>query len=204
MWSGKRSALQLSLVIGALGCSRAADVPSAPDVMADSTSVGILDPFGDAFATAGTPWDVTALAITRQTDGITVRLEFATELSVPTRGDPNALVGLVEFDLDQNPATGHEAELDRLRADGGSTGMGVDGGVNLTTISADSTVEVYDAVDQQVGRAKVTFAGNRMTIRIPKALIANDDGYVDASVIVGNGRSPTDFAPTNGHLSMHP
>ena len=53
------------------------------------------------------------------------------------------------------------------------------------------------------GKAKVTIGGRRLTIRVPAALIGNDDGYVDAAVIVGNqGRSPTDFAPQTGHLSL--
>jgi hypothetical protein len=37
---------------------------------------------------------------------------------------------------------------------------------------------------------------------VPLALLDNDDGYLDASVIVGNSRSPTDLAPQSGHLSL--
>ena len=193
----------LTVILGSLACGGSSDVPSQPDVAGDPSSVSIVDPIGDTFGLPGvTQWDVSALTITHMTDGIIVRLDFANEVSIPTPGDPNAMVGLVEFDLDQNRATGKLGILDQLRADGGATGMGVDGGLNLTTISADSTVLVYDSGGNPTGRAKVEIGGRRITVHIPSALIGNDDGYLDASVIVGNSRSPTDLAPQTGHLSL--
>lgn len=163
----------------------------------------VVDPVGDTFGLAGaTQWDISDLTLTHETDGITVRLDFANEVSVPSAGDPNALVGLVEFDLDQNVTTGKLGILDQLRSDGGKTEMGVDAGLNLTTIRADSTVLVYDMGGNGIGRAKVEIGGRRIIIHVPSALLANDDGYVDAAVIVGNSKSPTDFAPQSGHLSL--
>jgi hypothetical protein len=198
-------ALAISLVPGALACSGTSDVPSMPDVVGDPATASIADPVGDTFGVPGTTqWDVTGLTITRETDGITVRIDFANDVALPVPGDPNALVGLVEFDLDQNFATGKLGILDQLRQDGGSTGLGVDAGINISTMTADSTVTVYDMGGNPTGRAKVTLGGRRITIRVPSALIGNDDGYLDAAVIVGNGKSPTDFAPQTGHLSLQP
>jgi hypothetical protein len=55
------------------------------------------------------------------------------------------------------------------------------------------------------GKAKVTIGARRLTIHVPSPLLGGDDGYVDAAVIVGNqGRSPTDLAPTSGHLALRP
>jgi hypothetical protein len=186
-----------------MACGASSDVPSRPDVAGNPSSVSIVDPVGDTFGLPGvTQWDVTALTITRDTDGVIVRLDFANDVALPIPGDPNALVGLVEFDLDQNRTTGKLGILDQLRTDGGSTGMGVDGGLNLSNISADSTLMVYDGGGNPTGRAKVAIGGRRLTIHVPYATIGNDDGYLDASVIVGNGRSPTDLAPQNGRLSL--
>lgn len=193
----------LSLVVGALACGGSSDVPSAPDIAGDPSTVSILDPVGDTFGLSGVvQWDITGFAITRSADGVIVRLDFANEVALPTLGDPNALVGLVEFDLDQNVATGKLGIVDQLRKDGGSTGMGVDAGLNLSNMAPDSTVVVYDSGGNMTGRAKVEIGGRRLTIHVPSALIANDDGYLDAAVIVGNGKSPTDLAPQSGHLSL--
>jgi len=195
--------LPLSLVVGAMACGASADVSTRPDIAGDPSSVSIVDPMGDTFGLPGvTQWDVTALALTHDVDGITVRIDFANDVALPTPGDPNALVGLVEFDLDQNAATGKLGILDQLRSDGGSSGMGVDAGLNLTTITADSTLIVYDGGGNPTGRAKVAIGGRRLSIHVPSALIANDDGYLDATVIVGNSKSPTDLAPSSGHLSL--
>jgi hypothetical protein len=195
----------LSLAVSVLACSGSADVPSMPDVTGDPSTVSIVDPSGDTFGLPGlTQWDVTALAVTREADGITVRLDFANDVALPTPGDPNALIGLVEFDLDQNVTTGKLGIMDQLRTDGGKTGMGVDAGLNLTNIAADSTLMVYDMGGNPTGRAKVAIGGHRLTIHVPSALIGNDDGYLDASVIVANSRSITDLAPQSGHLSLLP
>jgi hypothetical protein len=198
-------ALPISLVLGALACSRSSEVPSMPDIAGDPATASVADAIGDTFGLTGyTQWDVSSLTITRETDGITVLIDFANDVALPIPGDPNALVGLVEFDLDQNVATGKLGILDQLRQDGGRSGMGVDAGLNLSIIAADSTLTVYDMGGNPTGRAKVTFGGRRLTIRVPSALIGNDDGYLDAAVIVGNGRSPTDLAPATGHLSLQP
>jgi len=199
-------ALPISLALGAMSCSRSSDVPSMPDVVADPSTVSISDPIGDTFGLpGGTQWDITGLTVTRETDGITVRLDFANDVSLPLVADPNALVGLVELDLDQNRATGKLGYVDQLRPDGGSTGMGVDAVLNLSNIATDSTLVVYGSGGSPTGKAKVTIGGRRLTIRIPSSALGDDDGYLDAAVIVGNsGRSPTDLAPQSGHLSLTP
>ncbi|HEX7978391.1 MAG TPA: hypothetical protein VF461_07305 [Gemmatimonadaceae bacterium] len=205
MRSRSSVALPISLVLGVLACGGSADVPSMPDTVADPSTALIFDPAGDTFGLPGlTQWDVTGLSITRETDGITVRVDFANNVELPTPGDPNALVGLVELDLDQNVVTGKLGILDQLRKDGGATGMGVDAALNLSNIAADSTLIVYDMGGNPTGRAKVAIGGHRLTIHVPSALIGNDDGYLDAAVIVANSRSITDLAPQSGHLSLSP
>jgi hypothetical protein len=205
MFSRTSVALPISLVLGAMACSGSADVPSMPDVASDPATASVADAIGDTFGLAGyVQWDVSALTVRREADGITVLLDFAQDVALPIPGDPNALVGLVEFDLDQNRATGKLGYVDQLRKDGGATELGVDAALNLSQIAADSTLFVYDMGGNATGKAKVTFGGRRITIHVPAATIGNDDGYVDAAVIVGNGRSPTDLAPQAGHLSLLP
>ncbi len=201
----RTSLLMLLPVVGALACGGSSDVPSEPADGNDLGTASIVDPLGDTFGIAGTvQWDVSALTVTRDAAGIIVRLDMANDVGLPLPADPSALVGLVEFDLDQNQTTGKLGIVDQLRADGGATGMGVEAVINLSTIDPDSTLVVYDASGNAAGRAKVEFGVRRLTIHVPSSLIANDDGFVDAAVIVGNGRSPTDLAPQSGHLSLLP
>jgi hypothetical protein len=205
MMCSRASALtSLSLVVSALACTGASDVPSWPDVTGDPSTATVGDPIGDTFGLpAGLQWDITALSVTRETDGITVRLDFANTVAMPLAADPNALVGLVELDLDQNRATGKLGYVDQLRKDGGATELGVDAAINISQIAPDSTLLVYNMGGNPVGKAKVTIGGRRLTIHVPAALLDDDDGYVDAAVIVGNqGHSPTDLAPETGHLSL--
>jgi hypothetical protein len=195
----------LSILLGALACGASSDVPTQPVDGDDRRTASIADPLGDTFGFAGTvQWDVSGLTVTRDVAGIIVRLDLANDVGLPKPADPSALVGLVEFDLDQNQTTGKLGIIDQLRADGGATGMGVDGALNLSTIAADSTLVVYDGGGNPAGRAKVEFGRRRITIHVPATLLGDDDGYVDAAVIVGNGRSPTDLAPQSGHLSLQP
>jgi len=202
----RRVVLPLSLVGSVLSCSRSSDVPSSPDAARDPSTASVTDPIGDTFGLpGGFQWDLTELAITRETDGITVRLDFANDVSLPLVADPNALVGLVELDLDQNRATGKLGYVDQLRKDGGASELGVDAALNISQIAPDSTLYVYDMGGNPTGKAKVTIGARRLTIHVPSPLLGGDDGYVDAAVIVGNqGRSPTDLAPTSGHLALRP
>ena len=192
-------------MVGALACGGSSDAPSQPVGGGDLGSASIGDPLGDTFGIAGTvQWDVSVLTISRELAGIVIHLDLANDVGLPIPADPSALVGIVEFDLDQNQTTGKLGIVDQLRADGGSTGMGVDAALNLSTIGPDSTLVVYDGGGNPAGRAKVEFGVRRLTIHVPASLLGGDDGFVDAAVIVGNGRSPTDIAPQSGHLSLRP
>lgn len=180
---------------------------AAHDATTDPTSVGVslADPIGDTLGFEGVQLDLTAFTVTRDTGGLVVRLDFAQDLPKPVVGPSPSITGLVELDLDQNRATGHGASLDilhRFLADGGSTAMGVDASIGLAPLAPDSTAPVYDATNHVIGRVRPVFAGRTVTIRVPWALLRNDDGNLDATVLVGNGLDATDFAPRNGHVSL--
>ncbi len=189
-------ALVLAGVI-ACGSDSASPVVSDPP----PSTFSLADPVGDTFGSVDPQWDVTALTVTRTTDGVIVRLDFASDIAPPVRGDSSGLIGLVELDLDQNAATGHAAVVDVVRADHGSTGLGVDASLVFGPFFGDSTI-VRDANDVAVGRAETSFAGHRVTIKVPRAMLGNDDGWVNAAAVVGHSHSATDFAPEAGHLTV--
>ncbi|PYP76637.1 MAG: hypothetical protein DMD35_18080 [Gemmatimonadetes bacterium] len=77
----------ISLVVGAMACGASSDVPSMPDVRWPETA-SVADALGDTCGLAGTvEWDVSALTIARETDGIVVLLDFANEVVLPVPGD---------------------------------------------------------------------------------------------------------------------
>lgn len=168
-----------------------------------SISATVVDPTGDTFDMLSDPWDLTALTIRRDTAGITAELSFSRDVISPVSGDAAATVALLDLDLDQDPATGRIAWTDLFRPPGGhSTGLGVDRWVNLLVFAADGSVAVLDADNRVRGRVTPVFAGRRITIRIPRALLANDDGFVNAAAIVGMLGRPTDLIPESGHLTL--
>ena len=165
------------------------------------TTRSTTDPLGDTFGAAGVEWDLSALTVTRTGDGEIVRLDFENGV-VTADGDRLPISGVVEFDLDQNPTTGGRAVTDVVREDRGATGLGVDGWVQLFPVGADSSMAVFDALGHQTGFAKAFFGGHRITIKIAKSLLGEDDGFMNTAAIVGNDRGATDFVPQAGNLEL--
>ncbi len=191
----------LLTVLGFLGCSENTGPASGT---ADPNTVQVTDPAGDTFGAGGVHWDVTALTISRDTGGITVVLDFTRNLISPVSGDTNAMIAYVDFDVDQDSTTGRPAQADEFRPRAGSTGMGSDYTLELSNYSADSMVHVVDSSSVSTGLVKPVFSGNRVTVRIPKAMIGNDDGYLNAAAVVGRIARPSDIIPENGALSLRP
>lgn len=174
----------------------------------DSTGPGArtttrrTDPTGDTFNTVGQSWDLSAMTVSRDTAGVTVRLDFATTVIPPFSGDTNAMIALVDFDTDQDSTTGVVTQVDEFRLDGGSSGMGSEFTLDLANYDPDSSVAVYAAAGTATGRVKPVFAGKTVTITIPRALLGDDDGFLNAAAIVGSFASPSDIVPESGHLQL--
>ena len=83
MFSRTSVALPISLVLGAMACSGSTDVPSMPDVANDPAMASVADAIGDTFGLAGyVQWDVGALTVRHEADGITVLLDFAQDVAL--------------------------------------------------------------------------------------------------------------------------
>jgi plastocyanin len=160
----------------------------------------LTDPLGDTFGASEPQWDLTAMTVTRADGGIIVRLDFLNDVSSPLSGD-GAIIGRVDLDLDQNPGTGQHSIVDLLHQDGGSTGLGVEASILFGPAFGDSSA-VLDVHGHDLGRAESFFVGHRITIKVPRALLGDDDGYLNAAVVVGHDGGATDFAPQSGHLTV--
>ncbi|HZO20813.1 MAG TPA: hypothetical protein VFB46_17625 [Gemmatimonadaceae bacterium] len=171
-------------------------------VGAAATTATAADPTGDTFGGGGVQWDVTSLTIQADTADVTVLLDFTADLISPVTGDPTAMVAFLDLDIDQDSTTGVRAIVDDFRTDGGSTGLGTDYLLNLGAYAADSTVALISVEGVEVGRIKPVFTGTRLTVRIPKTLLGDDDDGLNAAMIVGRTGGPTDFVPNMGSLTL--
>jgi len=162
------------------------------------------DPIGDTFGPSIQPWDVTALTMQRDPNGVVAIMEFSRELVAPraTESDTNAVIAFLDIDVDQNAATGAESTVDEFRSDGGATAIGVDRTIALIEPAVDGTVPVLDANGREMGRVLPVFDGRRVTIRVPRALLGNSNGGLNVAAIVGARSKPSDFVPNAGHLTL--
>ena len=159
------------------------------------------DPTGDTFGVAA-KWDVTGLTLAREPDVLAVMLDFSRDVVPPTTGDPSAVLAFVDLDLDQNFSTGSSAMADEFRQDGSSTVLGVDARINLAAPDENGRIAIIDGLGRERGRVTPVYAGKRITVRVPTALLADDDGYVNAAAIVGIAGAPSDIVPQVGHLAL--
>jgi serralysin len=143
------------------------------------------------------------MKVTRNANEVVVALTFSSNLIAPVSGDSNAMIAFVDFDVDQDPATGTVTTVDEFRpTPDGPTGMGKEFELALTEYAADSTVTLFDAVGNPVGQVKPVFNGNQVTVAIPRALLGNDDGFLNAAAIAGTATRPSDIIPEHGHLEL--
>ena len=163
------------------------------------------DPSGDTYGVLAVQWDLTALTITRDSGGIDFTIDFTSNVLSPMSRDSDAVYGEIDFDTDQNIATGTTSFVDVFGP--GSSGMGVDYVLDLFDYKADSMVPVLrynpsDSTYSTIDSLRPVFSGKRISGRIPRSALGNDDGFLNAAIVVGTLREPTDIAPNAGHLKV--
>ena len=194
-------ALMAVVAAATLGCGGGYDA-AGPTAGPVARQFFYGDPVGDTTGTGAVHWDVTGMMIARDAESITVQLDLLHPVISPTGGDPNAMVAFVDFDVDQDPATGIASAVDEFRTDGRTTGLGADYRLDLTNYAADSSVAITDTAGRVVGRVKPAIRARFVMVRIPLALLGNDDGVLNAAAIVGTVGHPSDFMPNDGHLTV--
>lgn len=169
--------------------------------------VALDDPGGDTFESELSQGlvapDVVRMGAWPEGESLVVELEFAEAVVSNRTGGPNAIIGFLDIDADQDFDTGIPAFTDIYNPGGPATGMGVDFFVELT-VGATGTMSVGNANFTPVGSFLPTFAGNVLTLRIPLVVLGGDDGRVDLAAVVGTPQEPTDVVPDLGSLSLGP
>lgn len=195
-----RATIRYSLAILLCACGGGSTGPGSSGL-----SRKAADPSGDTYGVLAVQWDLTGLTITRDTSGIDFVIDLTSAAQSPVGGDSDAVYGEIDFDTDQNIATGTASYVDVFGP--GSSAMGVDYVLDLFDYTPDSMVPVlrYNANDSTystVYSLRPAFSGNRISGRIPLSALGNDDGFLNAAIIVGTLHEPTDIAPNSGHLKV--
>jgi len=190
--------LVLITLLAACGSDSAG--PGTPPLTVTTT-----DPSGDTYGSLAVQWDLTALTLTRDTGGIDFAIDLSSNALSPVSGDSDAVYGEIDFDTDQSITTGTTSYVDVFGP--GSSGMGVDYVVDLFDYTPDSLIPVLrynpsDSTYSTVYSFRPTFSGKRISGRIPRSALGGDDGFLNAAIIVGTLREPTDIAPNSGHLKV--
>ena len=175
-----------------------------PYVMAFSTAsadqISVVDPKGDTYNASAIP-DVISLTAGSTADTVTIRLGFAGTISGSTSGLADALGGYIDLDTDQDPLTGAFALTDAFGPPGTSTGLGTEYFV-LLFLDAQGKVSIVATSGTITGTVQPSFGDSSMTLRIPLAMLGNDDGNMNIAAVAGNLSVPTDVVPNAGHLTL--
>ncbi|HXG69581.1 MAG TPA: hypothetical protein VNJ04_03100 [Gemmatimonadaceae bacterium] len=129
-------------------------------------------------------------------DSLIMTLRFAAPIRPAAAQVPNSLAGLLELDTDENVSTGTPPFTNN---EGGNAPLGVDYTITLNSIDS-TTVQISSSVGGfPPFRARAEYSGSSLTIRLPLALIGNDDGnFKFAGLIGAPARPTTDVAPNAG------
>lgn len=193
---GDRALAILVAACFALSCGSDSTGPTG------TTTASVNDPSGDQFGIDSVQPDLVKITVTRDTGGITVALDFVANAISLLTDTIHGVGGYVDIDTDQDSTTGIQTWVDFYRASVDSTGMGEEFFVNFLDFAADSTVFVYDTAFNQTGSVRPTFSGKRVSFRVPRSMLGNDDGFVNVAAVVGNNFEPTDIGPNTGHLTV--
>jgi hypothetical protein len=187
----------LSAGVGALLPVTFAATAIAPD--AGVVAFDVTDPANDTLSDAvlGAPQAIDLINIHGdfKRDSLIVTLTFGGPVSPASIEVDNSLAGFIEFDIDDNPATGAAAVSDDY---GAASGLGIEYFIELFSSTPTSVVLVSSTTSIPV---PASFSENTVTVRIPMSAIGRDDGNFGVVTVLGTLDRATDVAPNSGQLT---
>jgi hypothetical protein len=192
--TGDRALAILAAACLTLSCSDS----SGPN---GSITASANDPSGDQFGGDSVQPDLVKLTVTRDTGGVDIALDLTVNAISLLTDTIHGVGGYIDLDTDQDSTTGIQTATDFFRPTG-STGMGEEFYIEFVVYAVDSTALVLDASDNVVGYVRPVFSGHRVSFRIPRSTLGNDDGFMNVAVTVGNNHEATDIAPNAGHVKV--
>lgn len=165
----------------------------APD--AGIPAFSITDPAGDTLANdlggAEKAIDIVSIRGDFKRDSLIVTATFNAPVS-PGSSAENSLGGILEFDMDDNVATGIGPASNFF---GATASVGIE--YQLDMFDSDGvTFVLYNADSGAV--VKANFSGSTVTARIPMSRLSSDDGNFSIVGVIGTAIRPTDVFPNAG------
>ena len=183
---------------------------AAAALVASSPAMGqLVDAFGDAQDTFGFGpplLDIDTMFMFYDASFLHFEMTFHTPISAPSFGQPDAVVGLLEFDTDQNAATGLLPIQNSFSPPFDFLIAGIDFFVGLfTEIDHPGFVDVFDAVTFRiVDTVSITYGPMSFSGSIPLASLGGDDGILDFTTTIGTIPQPTDATDVVGKSKLIP
>lgn len=151
----------------------------------------IRDPLFDDITSNGNP----IVDITQVQAGVN-GIDFTLWISFSDKTDMNQVVGIIDIDTDENPATGGPAAAN-FWIPGTSQVLGSEFSVDAFDFHDTGTIWIKNMWGETVGSVSGLIEGKILKITIPLSLLGNDDGYMRIGMVLGNREEPTDAAPND-------
>ena len=145
--------------------------------------------------------DVRELRVGMTQDSIFVRIEFTSAVSAWSSHSANSIDGFIDFDFDDDPATGGPAATEEFAAVNAQ--MGVESYISLRD-DGQGRVLRRDGLATNWRSMPVEFGANSFTVRFARADVGETDGVFRVSAMIGGtGRWITDLVPSSGHYRVN-
>lgn len=161
--------------------------PAMPDYM-----FTVPDPTGDTFGFGSSQHDIISISAKGDASTVCLTVEFAGPVDPADAGTGQEVTGFIEFDTDENIATGFLGNAESFCS--GRAGIGIEAYLDLFSVSG-GFATLYPTGDS----VPVVFNGNSFTAVIPLAALGGDSAFSFANVL-GTYTEPTDCAPNEGSI----
>jgi hypothetical protein len=193
----------LLVLAAALACGGGDDDPAAPPRI---SQFFVRDPIGDTMASphaVSRAHDVLSVEAMPQRDTLFVSLRFADSVLPFSSGARNALLGIIDIDVDDDPTTGLPAVADGF---GATASIGAEWSLFLedsTVGSTDQRVALLNLATDEVHWVPGRFDGTIVTARVPLVLLGASAGARLRIVgVFGSVERASDFVPNEGSVPI--
>jgi hypothetical protein len=168
--------------------------PTCPSVL--DFGFTLPDLVGDAFGFGPVKHDITRVSGEGDADTFCLTVEFAGPIDPADAFSQQSLVGYIDFDTDENPATGFTSIVDFFCP--GPSGMGAEAELGMFSVSGG-----FASVSPAGALVPVNFDETSFTAVIPVSALGGDTSF-NFAMVLGTFSEPTVCAPNGGSFFSRP
>jgi hypothetical protein len=190
----------LLVLAAVLGCGSESDDSVSPRV----NRFAFRDPQGDTLASpfaSAQAHDVLDFEAVPRGDTLHVSVRFAQLVQPNSTGADNAVLGIFDIDIDDDPATGFDAVADAF---GATSRIGAEWSLFLEDSSVargDRRVALVNLATREISWIPARFEGTTVTARVPIAMLgAQPAARMRLVGVVGSIERASDIVPNEGSV----